>query len=218
MQNLPDKGVSGSSFYLWAECTVTALTPSLHESQGLRTRKRGRHFPFWEADFPLSSLVLVRRPADVCAVCGGDGGLAALRRLPRSRQDRAVEGEILGSHSLGQNAGIMFDQVKPEIVLPQVDVLIADQAGSSGHSRGLPKDEFRLPGKPGRCKVSAPVHTGRLDAEVGAFPRVVLLEDVSGIGAWGVGLRYPNFKRPYPPRPGLRVCKICKFRMAAMCP
>jgi hypothetical protein len=43
------------------------------------------------------------------AVCGGDGGLAALRRR------------------LGQDAGKMFDQVKPEIVLPQVDVLTADQ-------------------------------------------------------------------------------------------
>ena len=61
------------------------------------------------------------------AVCGGDGGLAALRRLSRSRQDRAVEGEILGRHRLGQDAGIMLDQVEPEIVLPPVDVLTADQ-------------------------------------------------------------------------------------------
>jgi hypothetical protein len=34
MQNLPDKGVSESSHYLLADCTVTGLTGSVHESQG----------------------------------------------------------------------------------------------------------------------------------------------------------------------------------------
>ena len=33
MQNLPDKGVSGSACYLWADYTVTGLTESVHESQ-----------------------------------------------------------------------------------------------------------------------------------------------------------------------------------------
>ena len=40
MQNLPDRRVSGSSCYLWAECTVTGLTQSLHESQGKNEGKR----------------------------------------------------------------------------------------------------------------------------------------------------------------------------------
>jgi hypothetical protein len=40
MQNLPDKGVSGSSGYLLAECTGTGLTRSLLESQGQNERKR----------------------------------------------------------------------------------------------------------------------------------------------------------------------------------
>jgi len=40
MQNIPDKGVSGSLCYLQAEYTVTGLTQSLHESQGQDERKR----------------------------------------------------------------------------------------------------------------------------------------------------------------------------------
>jgi hypothetical protein len=34
MQNVPDKGVSGSLHYLQADYTVTGLTESVHESQG----------------------------------------------------------------------------------------------------------------------------------------------------------------------------------------
>jgi hypothetical protein len=34
MQNLPDKGVSGSAYYLKADYTVTGLTERVHESQG----------------------------------------------------------------------------------------------------------------------------------------------------------------------------------------
>jgi hypothetical protein len=34
MQNLPDKGVSGSLYYLWDDYTVTGLTRMVHESQG----------------------------------------------------------------------------------------------------------------------------------------------------------------------------------------
>jgi hypothetical protein len=34
MQNLPDKGVSGSLCYLWADYTVTGLTRMVLESQG----------------------------------------------------------------------------------------------------------------------------------------------------------------------------------------
>jgi hypothetical protein len=34
MQNIPDKGVSGSMCYLLADYPVTELTQSLHESQG----------------------------------------------------------------------------------------------------------------------------------------------------------------------------------------
>jgi hypothetical protein len=40
MQNLPDRRVNGSSRYLQADCTVTGLTQSLHESQGKNDRKR----------------------------------------------------------------------------------------------------------------------------------------------------------------------------------
>ena len=34
MQNLPDKGVSGSAYYLKANYTVTGLTDAVCESQG----------------------------------------------------------------------------------------------------------------------------------------------------------------------------------------
>ena len=130
----------------------------------------------------------------------------------RTRQDRAVEGEIFGGHGLGQDAGIVFDQVKPEIVLPQLEVFTADQGGRSGHSRGLPNDEFRLAGNSGCRKISVPIHAGGFDVEVGAFPRVVLLEDVGGIGVWGVGLRDPNFKRQDSRGLGFRVCNACQFQ------
>ncbi len=61
-------------------------------------------------------------------VGGGDGGLAAVRSLLRARQDRAVEGEMFSSHGLGQDTGIVFDQVKLEIVLPQIDALTSHKA------------------------------------------------------------------------------------------
>jgi hypothetical protein len=44
MQNIPDKGVSGSLCYLQADTTVTGLTQSLQESQGLE-REKPRAFP-----------------------------------------------------------------------------------------------------------------------------------------------------------------------------
>jgi hypothetical protein len=40
MQNLPDKGVSGSLYCLRANYTVTGLTDSVHESQGRNERDR----------------------------------------------------------------------------------------------------------------------------------------------------------------------------------
>ena len=43
------------------------------------------------------------------------------------------------------------------------------------------------PASPADSKISVPIHARRLDAKVGAFPRVVLLEDVSGIGVRSVG-------------------------------
>jgi hypothetical protein len=48
MQNLPDKGVRGSSYYLKAECTVTGLTHVMLGSQD-ESGPMVRHFPFWEA-------------------------------------------------------------------------------------------------------------------------------------------------------------------------
>ena len=45
MQNLPDKGVSGYSYYLLAEYTVTGLTESVLESQG-RSAEMRETFPF----------------------------------------------------------------------------------------------------------------------------------------------------------------------------
>ena len=44
MQNLPDKGVSGSAYYLKAEYTVTGLTESVQQSQG-RNRGNREAFP-----------------------------------------------------------------------------------------------------------------------------------------------------------------------------
>ena len=75
-------------------------------------------------------------------VCCGDGSPAAVRCLLRARQDRAVEGEIFARHCFRQHAGIVFGQMKPEIVLPHIDILTAYQKRCADHSRWLPNDEF----------------------------------------------------------------------------
>jgi|HubBroStandDraft_2_1064218.scaffolds.fasta_scaffold08572_6 hypothetical protein len=54
MQNLPDKGVSGSLYHLKANYTVTGLTDSACESQGGNERNQ-RHFPFWAAVMYVAS-------------------------------------------------------------------------------------------------------------------------------------------------------------------
>jgi hypothetical protein len=58
MQNLPDKGVSGYSYYLLAEYTVTGLTESVLESQG-RSAERRETFPFWDRPITTAVTVLV---------------------------------------------------------------------------------------------------------------------------------------------------------------
>ena len=47
MQNLPDKGVSGSLCYLLAEYTVTLLTESVLEVK-VETRDSSGRFPGWD--------------------------------------------------------------------------------------------------------------------------------------------------------------------------
>jgi hypothetical protein len=46
MQNLPDKGVSGSLYYLRADSTVTGLTGMVLEVK-VERREAEKRFPFW---------------------------------------------------------------------------------------------------------------------------------------------------------------------------
>ena len=69
-----------------------------------------------------------------------------------------------------------------------------------------------LAGDSGCRKICVPIDAGGFDIEVGAFPRVVLLEDVGGIGVWGVRLGNPNFKREDSRSLGFRICNSCQFQ------
>ena len=50
MQNLPDKGVSGSLYYLRANSTVTGLTGMVLEVK-VERREAEKRFPFWVSAF-----------------------------------------------------------------------------------------------------------------------------------------------------------------------
>jgi hypothetical protein len=72
---------------------------------------------------------------------------------------------------------------------------------------------------PGRLEIRAPVHAGRIAVEVGALPWVVLLEHVSGIGIWRMGLRDPRFKRQNTLGLGVRCRNLCQLQNRRdMCP
>ncbi len=51
MQNLPDKGVSGSLFYLLAECTSYMINSESACKSRVRMRESDRHFPIWDPAF-----------------------------------------------------------------------------------------------------------------------------------------------------------------------
>src|SRR5260221_13007992 len=89
----------------------------------------------------------------------------------------------------------MFDQVKPEIVLPEIDAFAANEFGNTGDCGRLPNEELRLVGDSGGSEVRVPIHAGRFGVKVGPLPRIVLLEDVSGISVRGERLPDPNLKR-----------------------
>src|SRR5260221_14252135 len=100
----------------------------------------------------------------------------------------------------------MFDQVKPEIVLPEIDAFAANECGNTGDCGRLPNEELRLVGGSDGSEVRVPIHAGRFAAKLCPLPRIVLLEDVSGISVRGEGLRAPNLKRQNTRSFALGVC------------
>ena len=141
-----------------------------------------------------------------CSIRCGDRKLLAIRRLLCSRQNRAIEREMFAGDGLGQDCGIMFDQMKSEIVLPHVDAFRFHQSGYASHCRRLPDREIMLSGKSGGFEIGFPVHARRLDAEIAALPGVVLLEYIGGIGIWSESLCDSALERQDACGPGRRVC------------
>src|SRR4051794_36858421 len=119
---------------------------------------------------------------------------------------------MFNRYGFGQDGGIVFNEVKAEIVLPSVDVAIfcvaEDPIGGAGRGPGGPPNEMRdadyrrrlpdgeigLLGESGRFEVSIPIHAWGLEGEVGALPRIVLLEDIGGIRIGSEGLRHPDLE------------------------
>ena len=63
----------------------------------------------------------------------------------------------------------MFDQVKPEIVLPRIDAFRFHQGRYASHFRRLPHREIMLSDKLRGFEVGVPVQARRLDAESSRF-------------------------------------------------
>ena len=95
----------------------------------------------------------------------------------------------------------MFDQVKPEVVLHKIGGFIVHQSRDASHCGCCQTMKAGCSRESSRSEIGGPVHSRRLNARVGAFPRVVLLEYVSGIRVRREGLRHSNpatkYARPW---------------------
>src|ERR1700722_15976350 len=106
----------------------------------------------------------------------------------------------------------MLDQVKTEIVLPYLGAFTRDQSRDTLRRRWLPDDEVCLVGQFGSVEIRLPVDARSLAAKVGAFPRIVLFEDIGSVGVGREGLCNSDFERKNLSRPVLRVCQASQFQ------
>ncbi len=124
-----------------------------------------------------------------------DGTLPARRLLGRTRHGRAVEGEMLVTESLGQDASIAVDGMESQIGLPGIDRLRRHQGRQPRDRARLPDDEVLLVGQARRLEIGVPVEARRLGGEVGAHPGIIGLVHVFAVDAAGVGLGHLRFQR-----------------------
>src|ERR1043165_1938079 len=96
---------------------------------------------------------------------------------------------MFARHSFWQNAGVVFDQMKSQIVLPDVEILTGHERGRPGKSRRLPDGECGLGCDSGRCEVGIPIDAGSPDFKVSTLPRIVLGEDIVGRGVRSMASR-----------------------------
>ena len=89
MQNIPDKGVSGSLCYLWADYPVTGLTQSLHENQAREREKAAgiSHFGT-QAGWPRVRATDCPSDYSICAEQPRSGSLTGRWSARASLRDR----------------------------------------------------------------------------------------------------------------------------------
>ena len=98
--------------------------------------------------------------------------------MRRARERLAEESVALVGEGLGKNAGILFDHVVGEPVLPGVQRSGGHQSGLAGEGGGLPHDEAGLLAESSATEVHRPIKAGGLGGEVSLRPGVVRLVDV----------------------------------------
>src|ERR1700722_1562329 len=98
---------------------------------------------------------------------------------------------------LRQDTGVVFEEMKPQIVFPKIGIVASDERGDPSYRSGLPNNEIRLSGKSSGLKARVQVQAGSFEVEVGAFPRIVLLEDVGCIRIRSESFGNPQLEGQY---------------------